>query len=113
MMEIYSAIGLILLGLISASDAVEITGMLAVQARPFWVVTLTTLGFLQYISMVLGRETETLRVILSLVAGPLWMWLSLSTHGFVDPSDIAAWMLGIGNVYAFVINATLIKRTWN
>jgi len=113
--ELYSAIGLIFLALIVTTGAVNIVGLEKVHPTEFWFVTLLSLGILQLIAMVATTDLFILRCLISFVNGLIWLWISL-TDDFIavlDPSDIAAWMLGTANLYAFVINSTLVKKLWS
>jgi len=113
--ELYSAIGLIFLALIVTAGAVNIVGLERVHPTEFWIVTLLSLGTLQLIAMVATTDLLILRCLISFVNGLIWLWISLTDDfiAILDPSDIAAWMLGTANLYAFVINSTLVKKLWS
>jgi len=113
--ELYSAIGLIFLALIVTTGAMNIVGLERVHPTEFWFVTLLSLGTLQLIAMVAATDLFILRCLISFVNGLIWLWISLTDDfiAILDPSDIAAWMLGTANLYAFVINSTLVKKLWS
>jgi len=114
-MELYSAVGLLFLSLFLATAAVDASGLENIQAKEFWIVSLLALGLLQFIAMVARVDLVLLRTVISFTNGLMWVWISLvdSPLMLLDSSDAAAWMIGIANLYAFVINSTLVKKSWS
>lgn len=80
----------------------------SIQNLSFWVLSFSVLGLTQLVSLLSYPNTEILRALLSWVNGTLWIWLSLSTYSAAGP----AIMLGVTNLYAFVVNVNLLRTTW-
>lgn len=109
--EIASGFGLIALVVVLAFG-VRVANLLDVQPFEFWMVMCAALGVLQVISL-LSDELDFLRCAVSLFTGSLWVWLSLIGIGtYIDPSDFAAFFLGISNLYAFSLNSLILKAAW-
>ena len=94
-------------------SSLNISALIAHHQIPFWVLITAVLGGLQMLAVVLYPKTEVLRVILAWVNGSFWIWLSLTISPIrLDPSDIGTFFLGMTNLYAFCINALLLRKTW-
>lgn len=78
------------------------------QEATFWVLAFSVLGFIQLVSLLAYPHTEILRAGMSWLNGLLWIWLSLSAYTAAAP----AIMLGVTNLYAFVVNVNLLRTTW-
>lgn len=112
--ELYGAIALIWLGLHFAFGTVVSPAMLGIHPSPFWSAVLLAIGVMQFTAIVFYPSADMLRVIVSWLIGGLWIWLGLATGDqFLRPGDIAAFVLGLANLYAATINANLIRHKWN
>ena len=70
-----------------------------------WGVVFLIFGTMQVLSIFHYPKLELLRTILSWVFGCLWIWLGIVTpDGILHAEDIASILLGIGNLYGFIIN---------
>jgi len=110
--EIYGALGLVFLGVGCAVGTVSHLTVTSGQPIQFWALLFTVLGLLQVSAVALYPSAEVLRIIMSWVNGSCWVWVTLSAGYVVGPSDISGFMLGIANLYAFVINANMLRRSW-
>lgn len=106
--ELASAGALLLLALhIGFYDDLHVR-LSSLHGMHFWVLIFSALGLAQLVSLLAYPNTEILRALLSWVNGLLWIWLSLSTYSAAGP----AIMLGVTNLYAFVVNVNLLRTTW-
>lgn len=85
----------------------------SVQHNTFWCLIAVAFGSLQVSAIALCTKMEHLRFVLAWFAGSFWIWIATAnlTHG-VHASEIATVMLGITNLYAFIINLLLVKQSW-
>jgi hypothetical protein len=115
--ELISAIGLIIssiyIGLVY-HDVPPIHVMVTSQTYAFWAILFFILGSLQIVSIALYPRLEILRIILAWGAGTLWIWISLSVGGhdanIREPGEILGFVVGVGNLYAFIVNALLLRH---
>lgn len=85
--------------------------LLILHELRFWIVVYAMIGFLQIWSII-DDGTEALRCVISWVAGSFWVWV-IFKHGRWDPDDFAAMTIAFGNFYAFILNASLLRRDYN
>ena len=111
--ELYGGIGLAWIAAMTALGGINLGALEQIHPPPFWSLLFAALGTVQIWAVALYPRADVMRVIMSWVNGALWLWLALIGYGDVTPTDPAAWLLGIGNLYAFVINVTFLKRQWN
>jgi hypothetical protein len=113
-LELYGAVGLVWLGLHFALGVVIAPDLLAIHPAPFWAAILIAGGTMQFSTVVFYPNADVLRVIVSWFIGGLWVWVGLATGDtWVRPGDIAAFVLGLANLYASIINANLIRHKWS
>jgi len=112
--EIASAWAMIVMSFGMGLKLVDSSVLNTAHSAHFWITCLALLGLLQFWSLVLHPSAEVLRCLLAWVAGTFWVWLSLA-DGPPVPADFPAFTMGIGNLYAFVININLLRRhhVWN
>jgi hypothetical protein len=112
--ELCSAYALIIVGILSLTGFMpEIPQLYNLDSNLTWGGVLFIFGLLQLLSIFFYPQLEILRTILSWVLGCLWVWLGVATpDGILRSEDIAAVLLGIGNLYGFIINFNLIKLSW-
>jgi len=83
------------------------------QRNEFWVVVFANFGMIQFVSLVFYPRLEILRCVMSIVSGSAFLWLSLGlSHHQMMIGDVSMFILGLGNLYAFVINSVQIKTVW-
>lgn len=112
--ELCSAYSLIIVGVLIFSGLMPPIHELYTLDYDFtWVGVFISFGVLQLISIFTYPKLEILRTLLSWMAGCIWIWLGVvSQDGILHPEDIAAVLLGLGNLYGFIINFNLIHRSW-
>lgn len=92
-------------GLIGSVSSVEQNAFLCIVAIVF--------GILQLSSIALCRTMEHLRFILAWISGSFWIWVATADISHtVTAAEIATIMLGVTNLYAFIINLLLVKQSW-
>lgn len=106
--ELASAGALLLLAMHLLFSGDLHTRLSSLQDVGFWVVLFASLGAAQLASLLAYPNTEILRALLGWVNGSLWIWLSLSAYSAAGP----AIMLGVTNLYAFVVNVNMLRTTW-
>lgn len=106
--EIASALGLMFLALRFFLWPATDSGLLTLQSPSFWVMCCFTVGSMQLLSLLAYPHTELLRCGIGWINGLLWIWLSLSLSG---PAT-AGIILGVLNLYAFVVNLNMLRLTW-
>lgn len=110
--ELVSAFALIMTSVTLLLGAPASTWMLEIHAREFWVIILASFGFLQFIGVVhTTYSAEVVRAIVTWIVGAFWVWISGEYMlDRVRPTEVAAFLLGVSNLYAFVINLNLLVR---
>jgi hypothetical protein len=107
--EIASAWALIFMSVCMLAGAVDIGPLQHAHDEIFWLIVLALIGLLQFWSLVIHPSAEVLRCVLAWVTGTFWVWLALA-DGPPTASDFATFTMGIGNLYAFVININLLRN---
>jgi len=111
--EIVSALALLFLSVIFPFTSCSDIPLFLYETKEFWMVVIFSVGFLQFTSLVLYPRLELLRCIMSWINGSFWVWISLSTTFYtVAPNDIAVFLLGLTNLYGFIININLLGGPW-
>ncbi len=110
--ELASAFSLVLTSITLLLGAPASAWMLEIHAREFWVIVLSAFGVLQLIGVVHNTySAEVVRVIVTWVVGAFWVWISFEYMiEVVRPTEVSAFLLGVSNLYAFVINLNLLVR---
>lgn len=111
--ELASGFSLVLVGFAFLILGVNILHDISAQQNAFWCILTITFGILQVSSIEVYSRMEHLRFILAWVAGSFWVWISTEnlTRG-IGPSEIATLVMGIMNLYAFIVNLLLVKQSW-
>lgn len=109
--ELCSAYALVLLSICSLFLGTEIPELLHVEPKLEWVILLAIFGSLQIYSLYNYPKVEVLRLLTSWCAGCFWLYIGVK-NPVLSAEDIASIMLGIGNLYGFVISFNLMKVTW-
>jgi len=112
--ELVSGVAMTFVGFAMLVSGSGITEQLQdLGARHFWVLLTIIFGTLQVAAIITYRRAEHLRFILAWAAGSFWLWLSMEhlTAGF-SPTEVVTFLVGISNLYAFVINLLLVKQSW-
>lgn len=111
--ELCSAYGLLLLSVISLLQGFILPELTAIEPKLEWTLLLSIFGFLQLFSLFYYPKVELLRVLASWFAGCFWLWVgAISSKHFISAEDIAAIVLGVGNLYGFILNFNLLKVSW-
>lgn len=113
--ELTSGFALVLVGLAFITSGVSIThGITSMHQNTFWCILTIVFGALQIASIELYKRMEHLRFVLAWVTGSFWIWISTEnlTGGGIGPSEIATIVMGIMNLYAFIVNLLLVKQSW-
>jgi len=84
---------------------------LAIMVWPFWALLLSALSVLQIISIYLHPFAETLRSIVTGIAGLFWVYIFLVTCNEVGFSPLALFV-GIGCLYSAIITALYVGQSW-
>jgi hypothetical protein len=112
--ELLSGIAMVLVGMGLLLSGNSLMGTVTtVQYNTFWFLIAVAFGSLQIFSIALCAKMEHLRFILAWISGSFWIWVASTNlaHG-IHASEIATMMLGITNLYAFIINLLLVKQSW-
>lgn len=111
--EYCSAYALIILSILSVALGFEAPELFHIEPKQEWTVLLAIFGSLQFYSLVNYPKVEVLRLLTSWCAGCFWLYVGLSSFTkHISAEDISAIMLGIGNLYGFVITFNLMKVSW-
>jgi hypothetical protein len=101
------------LGMVIDGYPIDMGNLSGVQVMPFWAMSCLVMGLMQLLSVAIYPRAELLRVIMSWANGSALIWLGLTASiGHVDPSDLCAFFVGVSNLYAFIINASLLRKSW-
>jgi len=76
-----------------------------------WEWAITSLLILQLIGLLAYPKQELLRTIMCWVNGSFWVWVGLSSLS-TDHVAIGLLTLGLTNLYAFVVNVSMLRFTW-
>lgn len=112
--ELISGFSLILMSVLMMFANIQPTdAMVRFHEAHFWFILSGVFGGLQIFSLIVNDKLEQLRFVLAWVTGTFWSWVAMdSIANGVNPTDIAGLVLGISNLYAFVINLLLVKQSW-
>lgn len=111
--ELCSAYGLIILSIFSLFNNFTVPEFISVEPKLEWSILFALFGGLHLFSLIFYPKIELLRVVSSWLAGCFWIYVGVSSSIIhTSPDDIASIMLGIGNLYGFVLNFNLLKVTW-
>lgn len=110
--EIYSSIGIIILAICMGWPGFDLGQLVVLEPIVTWQVVLLIFGTLQLYSLLHYPKIEFLRIILSWVSGCFWIWVGVSSVTHVSAEDIAAVVLGISNLYGFIINSNTLRIQW-
>ena len=109
--ELMSAASLLLTGIACVvSDAIWFPAwQLSIQPAVFWTTIMLVFGGLQSIALGMVGNVTMMRGILSWAIGShlVWWALELVTNHHVGLAEIAVFVLGITNIYAFIINTVI------
>ena len=110
--EIIASLSLILMSLSILCGNMHTDSFLqlfAIQRQEFWIVLLGVFGSLQLYSLI-NSKFDYLRCMMAFFTGCFLIWISIGSTLFdYELSDVTAFLLGIGNLYSFVINSILPK----
>ena len=108
--ELISAFALMTTSVVVAFGAPMSPWMLDIHSRSFWVMILGSFGTIQLIGIVRDSiSAEIVRAIVTWLAGMFWIWVSLEyLVDKVRVTEIASFILGVSNFYAFTINFSLL-----
>lgn len=111
--ELCSAYALILLSITSVTSGFDMPELLHIATKLEWTILLALFGGLQFYSLFNYPKVEPLRLVLGWCAGCFWLYAGMLTSlESISAEDIASVMLGIGNLYGFVVNFNLLKVSW-
>lgn len=111
--EYIGSYSLLIIGFFLGIGAIECPPLASIQRVEFWVVTFLNFGLIQFISLLFYPKLEILRAIMSMVTSCTLLWLSLGLSNFhMMISDVPMFLIGLGNMYAFIINTVQIKTVW-
>lgn len=108
--ELVSAFALITTSVVVAFGAPLSSWLLDIQSRGFWIMILGSFGIIQLIGIVRDSiSAEIVRAIVTWLVGMFWIWVSLEyLVDKVRVTEIASFILGVSNFYAFTINFSLL-----
>jgi hypothetical protein len=112
--ELSSGIALIIVAiLLIFSNLLMLPDIKGADNLNTWQILLLTFGSLQVLSIYKYPKLELIRIGISWLAGCFWIWISLVSIGsHLSIEDIGTLMLGIGNMYGFIINLNLLHISW-
>lgn len=113
--EMCASISLIIISLLFSFDIVNNIPFILnnIQVSEFWIVILSIFGILQLISIIFYNQLEFLRSLCSIAVGCFLIWISLGSFSWdVQIGYITTFILGLANLYAFVINSVQIGYKW-
>ena len=103
-------IGMLLIGTGVLSYMPQLDG---IDSDHTWAVLLGTFGGMHLFSVMNTPKYEILRTCMCWIVGCFWIWISVVSIGpQLGIDDLAAFGMGIGNLYGFIINFNLIHRSW-
>lgn len=112
--EVLSGLALVFVGIglmIPGNGMISIS--VSTPVATFWALLTLAFGVLQLGSIAMCKAMEHLRFILAWISGSFWIWIATENASTaVTASEIATIVLGITNLYAFIINLLLVKQSW-
>lgn len=110
--ELTSAFSLLILSLfLMTSSSATTESMDSLHPIEFWATVTCIFGSLHLYSLIRLYKEEPVRLVISWVSGTFWIWLGLSS-GLNNPGDIVTLILGVGCMKAFLINTTILSKSW-
>lgn len=110
--EILSGIGLCILGILNIFGMHSIIGLTSLDSLLTWGFLILLLGIIQIYAMYNLMTQEILKISASWVAGCLWTWIGLVSFADLNTLNIAALLIGFGNLYAFILNFNVVTTVW-
>lgn len=112
--ELLSGFAMVLVGMGLMVTGNSLIGTITtIQENAFWCLITIAFGSLQVFTLALYRKMEHLRFVLAWISGSFWIWVSSANFANgVHAPDIVTLMLGITNLYAFIVNLLLVKQSW-
>jgi hypothetical protein len=110
--ELVAAVSMVLLSIsMFTCGVVDLNSIY--ETQEFWKIIIFIFGALQFSSLVLYPKLELLRCIMAWINGSFWIWIAISDISIhLDSTDIAVFILGMANMYAFIVNINLLKHPW-
>lgn len=114
LIELCSGYALLLIGILILAKAIPVVPELILLDKDMsWGFLLATFGGVQVYSIYGYPKLELLRTLISWMVGLLWIWIATVSLDYTySIEDVATLMLGIGNLYSFIINFNLIHVAW-
>lgn len=114
LLEFITGIAVILSGIL----ILNVPGSLPVDileshVNTFWGMIAICFGSIQLIAALLLFRANHLRAIISWVMGTFIVWISVSAvHHNPTVDDLIALVVGVANLYAFIVNLLKVKKEW-
>ena len=79
----------------------------------FWMIVVGIVGSIQIIACV-QQKLEHLRAATNWLAGSYWVWMGVvqADFGYYHAMTIVALLMGVGCLYAFIVNVLLARQSW-
>jgi hypothetical protein len=112
--EVLSGLALVFVGVgLMIPGNGMISPSITAPVAAFWALITLAFGALQLSAIAMCKAMEHLRFILAWISGSFWIWVATSNISYtVTASEVATIVLGITNLYAFIINLLLVKQSW-
>ena len=110
--EILSGVGLSFIGILNILGLAPISGLANLDHLLTWGFLIFLLGNIQLYTIYNLQTQEILRTLASWLSGCLWTWIGLASLVDLNSANIAAILLGIGNLYGFILNFNVVTTAW-
>lgn len=107
--EFISGFGLILTVIFMSDQMPMLT---AHHSMPFLAVLFVALGSLQFWAVYDYPKMDLLRCLMAWINGVLWLWMAFSSFIEIRPDDILAALVGITNLYSFIVSFLTLRHKW-
>ena len=115
LLELISGISLTLYMVVTLSTdrALVPIEFLEYHVWQFWMLVLGAIGVVQ-IAACAQQKVEYLRAATNWMAGSYWVWMGVYQldYGYYHAMTIVSMLIGLGCLYAFVVNLLLARQAW-
>lgn len=115
LVEMLTALSLFISGILGFAGISMIpVALIDVHNPVFWELIAVVFGIMQFIMATAFYRATHVRAIIAWFVGTFFVWLSVAALAHqVRPSEITTLIVGTTNLYAFIVNALLVRKQWN
>lgn len=103
---------MILAGILLSLSWINLPELSSLDSEEVCSIVILIFGSLQVYSIYQYPRLDLLRALSAWIAGCFWLWVGVSTYSTFNVANISAIVLGLSNLYGFIINFNLLVTAW-